>query len=377
MNKQDEHKEPDKLKDLLDKAKAGGMDAADDFEKEALEGFDQLESEEEAYELKALLDAKIDRELFSKATGRATPLYWMAAAGLLLVIGLSVFFILQNTEKEATKLAITETKPGQTEHLEPAKAPEIVATEQPKESIKLVKPEQKQAAKAPMVSDEVQDMNNRASGAGSNDQENAMAAAPVEEPRKQQEEPASTKADDLVLEDSREGSKIQEDKKVAEEAEISAAESKKSKSLKMAAASPKPTVNAGLDHVVTQQNAAPISNYSYSGAGQNNSSGTLSNTMPAATTYTINACHYKGGKKALLKELKEILEAKHLSKAFEVRLKINAAKAVEKVEFINAGKLSPEEKEGIEAILKKLDKFYFDLALKTGEFLPYDLKYKP
>lgn len=74
----------------------------DDFEKEALEGFDMLESEQEAVDLKAELDKKIGEQLFSeKRTG--LKVYWYAAAGLFLAIGFSVFFLINNKDIGAGK----------------------------------------------------------------------------------------------------------------------------------------------------------------------------------------------------------------------------------------------------------------------------------
>ncbi len=379
MNKQDEHKEPDKLKDLLGKAKGQGMETMDDFEKEALEGFDQLASEEEAFALKSQLDAKIERELFSKSSRKSSPFYWMAAAGLLLVIGLSVLFILQNNEKEQRKLALAEPKSKTQVPPEPAISSETVVTEQAKTSVKTVVHEQNHQATEPRLLSGSEDAVYRSSGSGAADKEADDAASSVEKAPLQLQEVETIATDEVVLEDTKQSTNKSDVKRVAkqEESEVVESTSKKSKALKTAEVSPSLATSQVPEQVITQPSSSPGLNYSYSGGSPMNTNGSLSNSPMQVNVYTIATCHYKGGKKALVKELKGILESKHLSKAFEVRLKINAAKAVEKVEFIHAEKLSLEEKQGIEAILKKLDKFYFDSALKSGEFLPYDLKYKP
>ena len=55
----------DNLDQLFNKAKADKQNL-DDFEKEAMAGFDMLNSEKEAIDLKADLDARINKELFYK-----------------------------------------------------------------------------------------------------------------------------------------------------------------------------------------------------------------------------------------------------------------------------------------------------------------------
>lgn len=87
----------DNLDQLFNKAKADKQ-GLDDFEKDAIEGFDMLESEQEATDLKAALDTRIQKELFDKEEERNPKVYWFAAAGLILVIGLTVLFIRNNNE---------------------------------------------------------------------------------------------------------------------------------------------------------------------------------------------------------------------------------------------------------------------------------------
>jgi hypothetical protein len=87
----------DNLDQLFNKAKADKQ-GLDDFEKDAIEGFDMLESEKEAADLKASLDTLIQKELFAKEEERNPKVYWFAAAGLILVVGLSVLFVLNNND---------------------------------------------------------------------------------------------------------------------------------------------------------------------------------------------------------------------------------------------------------------------------------------
>lgn len=75
----------------LEQNDPGGLD---DFEKEALEGFDALDNIELAKELNASLNKKIDEKYFKKEGGKSkTWMYLSMAAGLVLVVGLSIFFM--------------------------------------------------------------------------------------------------------------------------------------------------------------------------------------------------------------------------------------------------------------------------------------------
>jgi len=89
-------KNNENLKQLFNKAKADEQNL-DDFEKEAMAGFNMLESENEANNLKTSLDNRINSELFYKKENHNQKVYWLAAAGLALVIGLSALFILNDT----------------------------------------------------------------------------------------------------------------------------------------------------------------------------------------------------------------------------------------------------------------------------------------
>lgn len=149
--------DPDKLRELLNK-KDG---STDDFEKEALEGFALLGSDEEALQLKAALDKKMS-PLFEKKKASQPFVYWMAAA-MLLIMGLSVYFILSNGSEVAGQkdLAIAtppkETTPGTEQSFE-AKAAEInsvateTAAEAEKNRIAPVAPSQPLRTKVPVLS---------------------------------------------------------------------------------------------------------------------------------------------------------------------------------------------------------------------------------
>ncbi len=106
------------LDHLFNKAKADKQDL-DDFERDALAGFDMLDSEQEAKDLKASLDTRIQKELFTKEEKNNPKVYWLAAAGLALVIGLSTLFVINNNDSlsKSGKLAITNTEESKKEVL--------------------------------------------------------------------------------------------------------------------------------------------------------------------------------------------------------------------------------------------------------------------
>jgi hypothetical protein len=106
-----EHKHNHKdFEDLLKSLKTKKTDDLDDFEREALEGFEALGSEEDAISAKNELDEKIRSELFTEEKRRRPVVYWFAAAGLLLVIGLSVLFVRNNKEINNSDVAAVEQK---------------------------------------------------------------------------------------------------------------------------------------------------------------------------------------------------------------------------------------------------------------------------
>ncbi len=77
-----------KLEELLRKAQSA--EPADDFEREAAEGFKGLSGEQEAFDLKERLDRRI-APLFKDRKSHKNQ--WLAAAGVLLVVALTVFFL--------------------------------------------------------------------------------------------------------------------------------------------------------------------------------------------------------------------------------------------------------------------------------------------
>jgi hypothetical protein len=92
--------EHNQLDDLFRKSDS---DSLDDFEREALEGFNSLESQQEAHDLQKKVEQRVQKELFAGEKKSRPFVYWYAAAGLFLVVGLSVYFILNKSDLDNKK----------------------------------------------------------------------------------------------------------------------------------------------------------------------------------------------------------------------------------------------------------------------------------
>lgn len=80
--------------ELLKRLNSNDSSGLDDFEKEALEGFESLENTNLAKNLTDSLNKKIDEKYLKKESGnKKGMLYLSMAAGLILVVGLSIFFM--------------------------------------------------------------------------------------------------------------------------------------------------------------------------------------------------------------------------------------------------------------------------------------------
>lgn len=93
--------------ELFKHLQEGDANGFDDFEKEALEGFSSLENIELSKKVNDELTKKIEDKYFKKEGSKKPFIYWSMAAGLALIIGLSVFFFNNMTKKEAS-LAYSE-----------------------------------------------------------------------------------------------------------------------------------------------------------------------------------------------------------------------------------------------------------------------------
>src|SRR3954464_15723417 len=95
----------DKLGGFLNETGKPGFLPADDFEKDAAEGFTMLDNTE-ALDLKNKLDARMEQEVLAPKEERSKNKVWFAAAGLILLVGFSVYFVRNNNDAGPEKIAI-------------------------------------------------------------------------------------------------------------------------------------------------------------------------------------------------------------------------------------------------------------------------------
>ena len=426
------------LKQLFNKAKADEQNL-DDFEKEAMAGFNMLESENEAFDTNNKMTDRINTELFNKTENSNHKVYWMAAAGLALVIGLSTFFILTDTNSiSKNNLAITDTKtensPTFQEELKETispdeKAPAKDALEKQNfgntslsdnenasggkeknpnlDQVRVANQEQSAATDLDREESTVKAVNTK-SGEGinarstKNDYSDNLAksssAKDKENDANKIQTPASAPVQTIKLEES--------EKKVADE--VASGEvnqlgksdnsnddrdaKKQTTTYKNISATN--SVSRKENRVKEKAKKTNSSQNAPSMAGpeeaENKPSAPSSVTKGAASEETksketedvkqekdfIN-CFYPGGESGITKDIKEKLIPENLNQKFDVILYINEKKVVDKVEFINSYDLTKNQKEEVTKILKSLNKFDFFMVPTKKSNYPYKVLYRP
>lgn len=126
MGKPVDNKHTKNLDELLEHLHKPSGDDLDAFEQEALEGFATLETKEEAIEMKQRLDERMEEKLSKKR--KPLFIYWSAAAGVALIIGL-VFLLQTNQNLKQESLAdnsvLNENQLESTESNPPAPPAEL------------------------------------------------------------------------------------------------------------------------------------------------------------------------------------------------------------------------------------------------------------
>lgn len=308
-----------KLKELLNKQQAD-----DAFEQEALEGFSILGSDE-AMKTKEQLDARIYLAVFSRQ--KSSSGYWFAAAGLLLVIGLSVYFISNGSGAPSKDLALSTEQ--RHEELSPA-LPEQKIMPAPAEA-----KENKEAAQPAAAAPAKEVARERTAEKEINSK--MQSAGPAAEP---ETTPDVTAADKKQAPDGA-GKKVEQEDVAADMVQSSPAVFS-SQSMDLAKEESekntfKPAISAPEPREASRKSKAP--------AGAN------------VNILTASAPVYAGGDHALQKDVKEKLASKQLLHPFEATLYLNSSNRVESVKFENCRDLSSEQQKQIIEILKSLDKF--------------------
>jgi hypothetical protein len=416
---------------LFNKAKADDQNL-DDFEREAMAGFDMLSSKDEANELKAALDKRINEEVFIKKESHNPKIYWFAAAGLALVIGLSVLFIVNDSKSfsKSSDLAITETQqtalPDSKNELKEKAAAQLEDVVSEKAPAKEISESQKADQKGLLDEEKTKGPNSRMATTTAKEQ----AASGVAQAEKKQESnkagegigaqyDQTTKLDALAKTSHSKDkesdafksmpSAVQQSPKLAE-SEAGAKdevflESKSSKGKNDDADSKK-----NLNQVATYTPYGGVVNKEEKVAKEKSKKARAKQydanvaAAPESIDYKPGApvttkaaeaeeitkatdekrednnfinCYYTGGEAAITKDIKEKLVKENLDQKFDVTLFINEKKAVTKVEFINSYDLTKKQKEEVTKQLKTLNKFNFFVSpTQKGEFT-YKVFYRP
>lgn len=427
------------IEELLKQFKTQKHEPLDDFEREALEGFEMLDSKNEALQTKKDLDERAHRELFAKEK-ETKRVYWFAAAGLFLVIGLSVYFILNNPQFNQKDVALVQKVEQQLPEdktivvpAEEAPAPTVAssgeknqrdkATKEPEPAKEIAAAEKKEeeglrsravlkpaaiTIKAPEAEnavaidkrDDAEDTDKEKGKIASKDANLDVATesrnSNLQTDSKSENKKTEVYADDLA----------KSDKTVLKEAENRGSAGKKSnRKSKSKAASVSDEENVAK----SREEKAPVTN-GFAGTGNyatgtsdnqtntntNTGNGPVNATPKTAAAQTAvpafneknksnaqeyNApgagLYYWGGESALKSELATKLSEKNVNKKFDVLLIINEKKKVEKVNYLNVYDLTAEERDKVTDVLKGLTKFNFNNQPVAKGSFEYKLEYRP
>ncbi len=412
------------LNDFLNKNK---QNLTDDFEKDAFEGFETLNSQQDAFELKASLDKKITQKLFSEKK-ETKKIVWYAAAGLFLVIGFSVFFILNNTNtivKNNNVSLITEPKNEETKteeksvesilplEIEKKQADAIIKKQNNLNKIQQLKglepkilanktAEQQLPKKA---SDIDLDNLSKAKNTSPNglttlpastvkadaDDRLSFAKTPVTVGGIKDKEGDAAK-DEVVLGETKTTSgntknmatntpsngygkqNLEKEFKTKLKKESAREETNVGTSLKKEKTKSRAVVKEEKPSQTSAVSAADINQQ----AGPENYNGDAEAKEKSIDAKSSNnQCYYNGGQNQLLIDVAEKLMAKGVNKKFDATLLINEKKQVDKVMFTNQYNLTANEKTSIETELKNLKNFNFYINPSTKVLYEYKLEYKP
>lgn len=404
------------LEDLLKNLKSSKTEGFDDFEREALEGFETLNSKEEAIKIKNDLDKEISDKLFLEEK-KNQKVYWFAAAGLFLVIGLSVFFILNNRPLEDNNVAIVKKEepkildevqvvPAPAEEKaaevskEPAKTKTIAAVSKDEvarektngiSSRAVLKPGKKASGETTdgIIDAKKTDDKNDFANAEIAEKPKVAYSSPVEdkESKKLEEQSNKTVATKTLDVDKFEATESLAREELKKESKGKEKDSRKKKS-------------AAKDHKETEGNmtsetsksavvnSSIAQNSNSTNAGLKNTGAGNANTIPASSNEPQNSradnynaptnqVYYTGGEDGLMKDIREKLIEEKADKKFDALLVINEKKQVEKVNYLNVFDLTVEEKNKVTAILKALNKFNFYIQPNTKGLFEYKIIYRP
>jgi hypothetical protein len=341
---------PDKnLEALFDKNKGLG-NSGDAFEQDALEGFAALNNQQEAFDLKAALDEKISQNgIFRHKKKLAT--YWLAAAGFLLVVGLSVYFI-SGSSPEKNNLAIS-------------------TVEVPRHEIKAPRENSDQALKKP--EQELPQITSKNEAIAKRSLSNSSHTGPPasEAPEIAFTETKSDQAADFAYEEK--GMAAQTAPIVAKPQAVQVQNETSESEENFKSADPKKenkTAVAGDKKNKASEKDAPGS----AAADRLSISENIAKAKESESA--TGGALYPGGESALNKMIKEKLGGQDNDQAFDARLFINQKGEVEKAELIKPSGLKPGQQKKLLETLKSLKGFTFISAGTENNLAEYHLIYR-
>lgn len=324
-----------KLKDFLDRKTDGEPDA---FDKEALEGFSMLDRDE-SLRLKQSLDKKMADVLNASGDNKTRPMYWIAVAAMLIIVGFSTYLILENDSVVPKKDIVVHT-------------PGIPSFEQ--------------------------------RGAPAMDKQPAEKEIPVISLKEKEEKRLALK-DQKVAPDQEAVRASGEDNPVSETAapenDMAYAEKKEEVSVNAF----DQTESAGATAI--QPATSPAAPAQKQMAGKNQKQVTDERTQkskrsdpPASAAFesasSPSLVNYRGGTQELNADLHKLLD-KNSDLRFDAIIFLNADLAVQEVKFVETFGMRSKQENEIKSALKKLDKFEIEPGHEAIRLFEFVIKYRP
>ena len=328
---------------LFEKAKSD-IGNLDDFEKDAIDGIENYSSIKNVRKLQNNLKRRFEKEILKKSRKNPPTFYWLAAATLAFLIGLSVFFIFNSNQKisKSKSLAINTTK-------------ENIIYDKSK------------------ISENKTELENSIT---THSNSNSLTTITIENNASLNLSKKSTVKNDNKKNNKKEHFIIS-NKIIVSENEAETEGQDKSTFTEKNNAIVKEDIAS-----VTKNNKVITETPSVNSPENKSEQIRSENLYKGKETRKVEAdefvnCYYKGGEAEIIKDIKNKLTSKKANLKFDVIIFINQDKLVENVEFINSYSLTEFEKKEINAVIKSLNKFDFSMPPTTKNSFKYKLSFNP
>jgi len=340
---------------------AGKSDAFEgDFEKDAEDGFDLLDSDEQKEDLKKSLDARVYAEVFSENKSEKRVSYWLPAAAILLVVGFSIFLINDayrgTIESNNMALSTDPVNKPIPEFRNSDQKVDASVTPSLNEALKTVPQEPISEQKKNIVSE--------------------LQIAKSQKPEKELKVNDDFSREDLAMTDQ----KLDENQSTFESSKDNTAP------LSSGATVP-PIIETQVAATNRAANAPPSSAMEFSSQlevydkklsdKETNIAVVKTSRGTSKAKENTENCFYIGGEEQLQIDLRKKLSEKNIQLTFESIVEVNKKGAVESVKIISSDSLTSNEKTAISEVLKTLDKFDFKDKKNLPRKSPYKIKYNP